>query len=85
IYEVKKGKLIRTLVPAGMVHLVAERRQNWRTLQQLAGIAQAKLDEERQAEVDELKAKYETAQAELASLKQGAGIAGAAVAAPEQR
>jgi pyruvate-ferredoxin/flavodoxin oxidoreductase len=85
IYEVRKGKLVRTLVPEGMVHLVAERRKNWRTLQQLAGLPAAKLDELRQAEVNDLKAKYETAAAELASLKEGAGIPGSAVAAPEQR
>jgi pyruvate-ferredoxin/flavodoxin oxidoreductase len=72
IYEVKKGKLIRTLVPAGMVHLVAERRQNWRTLQQLAGLPGQKLDEAHKAEVEELTAKYDAAQAELAGLKGGA-------------
>ena len=69
IYEVKKGKLIRFPVPAQIVKLVEERRRFWRTLQNLAGIEAAKLDEAHQAEVDALQARYDEALATIDELK----------------
>lgn len=69
IWEVKKGKLIRFPVPAQIVRLVEERRRFWRTLQNLAGIDAAKLDEAHQAELDSLQSRYDAAVAEIEALK----------------
>ena len=49
--------------------LVEERRRFWRTLQNLAGIDAAKLDEAHQAELDGLQNRYDEALAEIEALK----------------
>jgi pyruvate-ferredoxin/flavodoxin oxidoreductase len=56
-------------VPAQIVRLVEERRRFWRTLQNLAGIDAAKLDEAHQAELDGLQSRYDEALAEIEALK----------------
>jgi pyruvate-ferredoxin/flavodoxin oxidoreductase len=61
IWEVKKGKLVRFPVSGPMVKLVEERRRNWRTLQNLAGIDADRVDEAHKAEIEALKSRYEAA------------------------
>ena len=48
-------KLIKAEVSQTLVHLVQERRKNWRTLQYLAGLDVAKLDADHHVEVEDLK------------------------------
>ena len=54
-------KLIKMEVSQTIVHLVQERRKNWRTLQLLAGLDVAKLDADHHAEVETLKRQYDEA------------------------
>ena len=51
-------KLTRLEASQTIVHLVQERRKNWRTLQYLAGLDVAKLDSDHHAEVEALKRQY---------------------------
>ena len=48
-------KLIKVEVSQTIIHLVQERRKNWRTLQYLAGLDVAKLDADHHVEVEGLK------------------------------
>jgi len=54
--EVRKGALVRLPVSAPIVHLVEERRQNWRLLRSLAGQDLARLKESHRADIEALKA-----------------------------
>ncbi len=54
-------KLIKVEASQTIVHLVQERRKNWRTLQYLAGLDVEKLDADHHAEVDALKRQYKEA------------------------
>jgi pyruvate-ferredoxin/flavodoxin oxidoreductase len=54
-------KLIRLEVSQTLIHLVQERRKNWRTLQTLAGLDVEKLDADHHLEVETLKRKYSEA------------------------
>src|SRR5208283_4154845 len=54
-------KLIKVEASQTIVHLVQERRKNWRTLQYLAGFDVEKLDADHHAEVDALKRQYKEA------------------------
>ena len=62
-------KLIKVEASQTIVHLVQERRKNWRTLQYLAGLDVEKLDADHHAEVETLKRKYkEAAEARKSSI-----------------
>ncbi|HME86509.1 MAG TPA: pyruvate-flavodoxin oxidoreductase, partial [Roseiarcus sp.] len=54
-------KLIKLEASQAIVHLVQERRKNWRTLQYLAGLDVEKLDADHHAEVEALKRQYKDA------------------------
>jgi pyruvate-ferredoxin/flavodoxin oxidoreductase len=54
-------KLIKVEASQTIVHLVQERRKNWRTLQYLAGLDVVKLDADHHAEVEALKRQYKDA------------------------
>ena len=54
-------KLIKVEASETIVHLVQERRKNWRTLQYLAGLDVEKLDADHHAEVETLKRQYKEA------------------------
>ncbi len=54
-------KLIKVEASQTIVHLVQERRKNWRTLQYLAGLDVEKLDADHHAEVEALKRQYKEA------------------------
>ncbi len=54
-------KLIKMEASQTIVHLVQERRKNWRTLQYLAGLDVEKLDADHHAEVETLKRQYKDA------------------------
>ena len=51
-------KLAKAEASQTIVHLVQERRKNWRTLQYLAGLDVAKLDSDHHAEVEALQRQY---------------------------
>ena len=54
-------KLVKVEASQTIVHLVQERRKNWRTLQYLAGLDVAKLDADHHVEVEALKRQYKEA------------------------
>ena len=54
-------RLIKVEVHETLVHLVEERRQNWRTLQYLAGFDVAKLDADHNIELEALRHQYQEA------------------------
>jgi len=54
-------KLIKVEASQTIVHMVQERRKNWRTLQYLAGLDVEKLDAGHHAEVEALKRQYKEA------------------------
>ena len=54
-------RLIKMEASQTIVHLVQERRKNWRTLQTLAGLDVEKLDADHHAEVETLKRQYKEA------------------------
>ncbi len=54
-------KLVKAEASQTIVHLVQERRKNWRTLQLLAGLDVAKLDADHHIEVETLKRQYNEA------------------------
>jgi pyruvate-ferredoxin/flavodoxin oxidoreductase len=58
ILETHGGKLMRYAVAPSIVHLVEERRRNWRTLQYLAGFEVEKLDEAHKAEIEAIESRY---------------------------
>jgi pyruvate-ferredoxin/flavodoxin oxidoreductase len=51
-------KLIKLEVAPTLIHLVHNRRKNWRTLQYLSGLDVAKLDADHQAELEALQRQY---------------------------
>ena len=57
-------KLIKVEVSQTVVHLVQERRKNWRTLQYLAGLDVEKIDSNHHAEVEALRKQYTEAMEE---------------------
>ncbi len=62
-------KLVKAEVSQTIVHLVQERRKNWRTLQLLAGLDVVKMDSDHHAEVETLKRQYaEAAEARESSI-----------------
>ncbi len=79
-------RLVRSEVGAMVVHLVEERRKNWRTLQHLAGQRVAQLDAAHHAEVAALQQRYEEAvkaqEATMDSIARGMSELAAASAAP---
>ena len=92
-------RLVRLEVGAMVVHLVAERRRNWRTLQHLAGLNVAQIDAAHRAALASLQQRYDDAvqarEAAMDSIAIGmselavasgapAAGAGAAVLAPSQ-
>ena len=56
--------LVKMEVGATIVHLVEERRRNWRTLKHLAGLHVAALDKAHKAEIAALEARYDDALAD---------------------
>jgi pyruvate-ferredoxin/flavodoxin oxidoreductase len=54
-------KLIKLEVSQTLIHLVQERRKNWRTLQSLSGLDVEKIDSDHHAEVEALRRKYSEA------------------------
>jgi len=54
-------RLIKEEVSSTIVHLVEERRKNWRTLQYLAGRQVEKLDADHKAELDAMQQRYQEA------------------------
>ncbi len=54
-------KLIKVEASQTIVHLVQERRKNWRTLQYLAGLDVAKLDADHHVDMEALKRQYQEA------------------------
>jgi pyruvate-ferredoxin/flavodoxin oxidoreductase len=54
----RKGHLAKMACSAGIVALVEDRKQYWRTLQFLAGQSEAKLSARHKAELDALTARY---------------------------
>ncbi|MDK9696516.1 MAG: 2-oxoacid:acceptor oxidoreductase family protein [Siculibacillus sp.] len=58
------GRLVKLAVAPAIVHLVAERRKYWRTLQYLAGQPIAAMDVAHRNEVEALKSRYATLSAE---------------------
>jgi len=53
------GRLEKLAVDPAVVHLVTERRKYWRTLQYLAGLPMAAMDDAHHREVEGLKARYD--------------------------
>ena len=57
----EEKKLVKMEASPAIVHLVEERRRNWRTLQYLAGLDVAKLDAEHHVELETLRKQYKEA------------------------
>ena len=82
-------KLIKAEVSQTIVHLVQERRKNWRTLQYLAGLDVAKLDSDHHAEVETLRRQYteamEARESSINSIAQAMSELAASSSAPASR
>ena len=62
VYSTKGDKqLVKLEVGTTVVHLVEERRKNWRTLQHLAGQGVARINADHKAEIAALQARYDEA------------------------
>jgi pyruvate-ferredoxin/flavodoxin oxidoreductase len=79
-------KLIKVATSPTLVHLVEERRRNWRTLQYLAGLDIQKLDADRHGELEALRHQYQEAvearEASIDSIALGMSELAAASGAP---
>ena len=83
ILETHNGKLVRYAVAPSIVHLVEERRRNWRTLQYLAGFEVEKLDEAHKAEIEAIETRYTKAIEEALPADKAHSIVEAAAAPAE--
>ncbi|MBV9289496.1 MAG: 4Fe-4S binding protein, partial [Hyphomicrobiales bacterium] len=79
-------KLVKVETSQTLVHLVEERRRNWRTLQYLAGLDVQKLDADHHGELDALRHQYQEAvearEASIDSIARGMSELAAASGAP---
>ncbi|SFC58090.1 2-oxoacid:acceptor oxidoreductase family protein [Tropicimonas isoalkanivorans] len=82
----EQKRLVRLEVGTTVVHLVEERRRNWRTLQHLAGLDVEKLDSAHHTEIESLQQRYEEAVAaredSMDSIARGMSELAAASSAP---